>query len=106
MTPLLARYKLSLALLKKTAASSLIIAVGVFDACGILQNFFNFAAFFFTVCTRKGSFLLRAWNGGFFLLLIFPRLKSTRALSKAKKSIKQTKNAPFHARGANEPLKA
>ena len=36
-----------------------------------------------------------------FLLLIFPRLKLKRALSKAKKSIKQTKNTLFHARSEN-----
>ena len=36
-----------------------------------------------------------------FLLLIFPRLKLKRALSKAKKSIKKTKNNLFHARSEN-----
>ena len=41
-----------------------------------------------------------------FLLLIFSRLKSKPALSGAKKSIKQTKNTPFHARCGNEPLDA
>ena len=40
-----------------------------------------------------------------FLLLVFPRLKLKRALSKAKKSIKQTKNNFFHARSGNGPLK-
>ena len=38
-----------------------------------------------------------------FLLMIFPRLKSKRALSEAKKSIKQTKNTLFHACSENEP---
>ena len=42
------------------------------------------------VTALKGSFPLRVWNGAFFVfLLIFPRLKSKRALSEAKKSIKQ-----------------
>ena len=36
-----------------------------------------------------------------FLLLIFSRLKLKQALSKAKKSIKQTKNNLFHARSGN-----
>ena len=40
-----------------------------------------------------------------FLLLIFPRLKLKRALCKAKKSIKQTKNNFFHARSGNGPCK-
>ena len=39
-----------------------------------------------------------------FLLLIFPRLKLKRALSKAKKSSKQTKNNLFHTRNGNGPL--
>ena len=38
---------------------------------------------------RKGPFQLRAWKRAFFLLLIFPRLKLKRALSKVKKLIKQ-----------------
>ena len=38
-----------------------------------------------------------------FLLFIFPRLKLKRALSKAKKSIKQRKNTPFHAGSGNGP---
>ena len=38
-----------------------------------------------------------------FLLLIFPRLKLKQALSKAKKSIKQTKNTLFHTRSGNGP---
>ena len=37
----------------------------------------------------EGSFPLQAWNGAIFVLLIFPRLKSKRALSEAKKSIKK-----------------
>ena len=37
-----------------------------------------------------------------FLLLIFSRLKSKRAVGEAKKSIKQTKNGPFRARSGNE----
>ena len=49
------------------------------------------------------TFPLRERNGAFFLLLIFPRLKSKRALREAKKSIKQTKNNVFHARSGNEP---
>ena len=39
-----------------------------------------------------------------FLLFIFTHLKSKQALSEAKKSIKQTKDAPFHARSGNVPL--
>ena len=37
-----------------------------------------------------------------FLSLIFPRLKFKLALSEAKKSIKQTKSALFHARNGNQ----
>ena len=43
-------------------------------------------------------------HSSFFLLLIFPRLKSKRTLSEAKKLLKQTKNTPFQARSGNEPL--
>ena len=39
-----------------------------------------------------------------FLLFFIQRLKFKRTLSKRKKSIKQTKNTPFHARSGNEPL--
>ena len=51
-----------------------------------------------------GSFPLRAWNDEFFVfLLIFPRLKSKRAPSEAKKSVQQTRNTPFHACSENKP---
>ena len=61
---------------------------------------------FFISFRSLGSFPVRAWNGAFFVSSIdFSRLKSKRALSEAKKSIKQTKNASFHARSGNEPLR-
>ena len=55
--------------------------------------------------TRKKARLYyeRGMKPSLFLLLIFPGLKSKRALSEAKKSVKQTKNAPFHARSEYEP---
>ena len=46
---------------------------------------------------HKGSFSLRARNKALFVSLNFPRLKSKRALSEAKKSTKEPKNTPFHA---------
>ena len=61
---------------------------------------------------NKGLFPLRAWNEVFFVSLI-DFLFSTRkaifyflralALSETKKSIKQTKYNPFHARSGNGP---
>ena len=46
----------------------------------------------------------RGMEYSLFLLLIFRHLISERVLSKAKKSIKQTKNTPRHALSGNEPL--
>ena len=50
---------------------------------------------------NNGSFPLRAWNGVFFVSFIdffcFAKILSEE------RSIKQTKNAPFHARTGNEP---
>ena len=54
--------------------------------------------------TVKASFHYeRGKEHSLFLLLIFPLLKSKRAQSEAKKSIKQTMNTPFHACSGNEP---
>ena len=63
-------------------------------------------------CLTPGAFLKarfhyeRGIEHSLFLLLIFPSLKLKRALSKAKKSIKQTKNNLFHARSGNGPQKS
>ena len=59
--------------------------------------------FSFSIILKARFHYERGIEHSLFLLLIFPRLKSKRALSKAKKSRKQTKNAPFHARSGNEP---
>ena len=55
-------------------------------------------------CFKARFHFERGMEHSLFLLSIFPRLKSKRALSQAKKSIKQTSNTPFHARSGNEPL--
>ena len=48
--------------------------------------------------THQGPFPLRAWKRAFFVSFINRRLKRAQ-----KKSIKQTKNALFHARSGNGP---
>ena len=45
----------------------------------------------------------RGKEHSFFFLLIFPRLKLKRAVTEAKKSTKEKKNALFHARSKNGP---
>ena len=53
----------------------------------------------------KGPFPLRAWKRAFFLSFIDLRLKRAVKIEASKKiSIKQTKNAFFHARSGNGPL--
>ena len=52
----------------------------------------------------KGPFPLRAWKRAFFVSFIDLRLKrAVKIEASAKKSIKQTKNALFHARSGNGP---
>ena len=48
--------------------------------------------------SNKGPFPLRAWKKAFFVSFIDLRLKRAQ-----KKSMKQTKNAFFHARSGNGP---
>ena len=66
-----------------------------------------FLLLIFLLCLTLFAVLFpqQALNGAFFVsFMIFPRLKSKRVLSKAKKSIKQTNNTPFLACSGNEPL--
>ena len=52
----------------------------------------------------KDPFPLRAWKRAFFLSFIDLRLKrAVKIEASAKKAIKQTKNAFFHARSGNGP---
>ena len=54
---------------------------------------------------RKDPFPLRTWKRAFFVSFIHLRLKRAVKIeaSAKKKSIKQTKNALFHARSGNGP---
>ena len=53
------------------------------------------------VCFKQfyGSFLLRVWNGAFFVFYFFPRLSAKRI-----KNYKKTKNTSFHAHSGNDLL--
>ena len=55
--------------------------------------------------TSKGPFPLRAWKIAFFVCFIdFFALASILTARFNRKSIKETKNALFHARSGNGPL--
>ena len=62
-----------------------------------------YAAYNFIVTLKARFHYEHGKENSLFILLIFPRLKLKQALSKAKKSIHQTKNNLFHALSGNGP---
>ena len=67
-----------------------------------VSNFLRLA-WFLNAILKAGFRYKRGKEHSLFLLLMFPRLKLKRKQSKAKKSVKQTKNNLFHARSGNGP---